>query len=68
MARRRGFSPLADAHGKQRVSAVLSSVDTSDLHNLTVVCLPSNPLFSCQKKTPVTGKNLLRGFGAEKRI
>ena len=33
------FAPLADAHGKQRVSAVLSSVETSDLRNL-LDCLP----------------------------
>ena len=29
-----GFAPWADAHGKQRVTAVLSSVETSDLRNL----------------------------------
>ena len=30
---------IANYH-KQRVTDVLSSVDTSDLHNLTAVCLP----------------------------
>ena len=34
-----GVAPLADAHGKQRVTAVLSSVETSDLRKH--ICLPS---------------------------
>lgn len=47
-----GFAPWADAHRKQRVSAVLSSVETSDLRRKTSPCLPSNPLISSPKKSP----------------
>ena len=48
----RGLAPCADAHRKQRVSAVLSSVETSDLRRKISPCLPSNPLISSPKKSP----------------
>ena len=38
-----GLAPWADAHGKQRVSAVLSSVDTSDLRKLCLLASPRIP-------------------------
>ena len=35
-----GLAPWADAHGKQRVSAVLSSVVPSDLRKLCLLASP----------------------------
>ena len=45
-----GFAPWADAHGKQRVSAVLSSVDTSDLRKLCLLASPQFPHTSPKEK------------------
>ena len=61
-----GFAPWADAHRKQRVSAVLSSVETSDLRNLSDCLPPLESTNPCTKKNPTRSKlfSLLRvGFG-----
>ena len=45
-----GLAPWADAHGKQRLSAVLSSVDTSDLRKLCLLASPQFPHTSPKEK------------------